>query len=226
MTPDQQTQLKQQVAEAAARFVDTNLPAGAILGVGTGSTANLFIDALVPFKQKIRGAVASSENTARKLQTIGIPLVELNDISTLPIYVDGADEIDGTFAMIKGGGGALTREKIIADVADCFVCIADTSKCVATLGAFPLPIEVIPMATAQVARVVKQLGGIPKLRQGFVTDNGNHILDVSGLMITNPVALESELNQLVGTVTNGLFARRGADILLVGTLNGVEERRR
>lgn len=226
MTPDQQTQLKQQVAEAAARFVDTNLPAGAILGVGTGSTANLFIDALVPFKQKIRGAVASSENTARKLQTIGIPLVELNDISTLPIYVDGADEIDGTFAMIKGGGGALTREKIIADVADCFVCIADASKCVDVLGHFPLPIEVIPMAVAQVSRAVSKLGGTPTLRAGFVTDNGNHIIDVAGLSISQPVEFESALNQIVGTVTNGLFARRCADVLLLGTLDGVETRTR
>jgi ribose 5-phosphate isomerase A len=140
--------------------------------------------------------------------------------------VDGADEIDASFAMIKGGGGALTREKIIADVADCFVCIADASKVVAVLGNFPLPIEVIPMATAQVARAVVALGGTPVLRKGFVTDNGNHILDVSGLSITDPVALESALNQIVGTVTNGLFARRGADVLLLGTLNGVETRTR
>ena len=226
MNQDQQTQLKQSVAEAAARYVAQNLKAGAILGVGTGSTANLFIDALRPIKEKIRGAVASSENTARKLTEIGIPLVALNDIDSLPIYVDGADEIDASFAMIKGGGGALTREKIIADVADCFVCIADASKVVAVLGNFPLPIEVIPMATAQVARAVVALGGTPVLRKGFVTDNGNHILDVSGLSITDPVALESALNQIVGTVTNGLFARRGADVLLLGTLNGVETRTR
>lgn len=225
MTPDQQHQLKKNVAEAAAHFVENHLPKGAILGVGTGSTANLFIDALTPFKHKIQGAVASSEITAKKLQAIGIPLVALNDIDAMPIYVDGADEIDTSFAMIKGGGGALTREKIIADVAELFVCIADASKCVTTLGQFPLPIEVIPMAASQVARAVKKLGGIPTLRDGFVTDNGNHILDVSGLSITNPKALESELNQIVGTVTNGLFARRGADILLVGTLNGVEEHR-
>lgn len=226
MTPDQQTLLKKNVAAAAARYVDQNLPEGAILGVGTGSTANLFIDALVPIKHKIRGAVASSENTARKLEAIGISLVTLNDIENMPIYVDGADEIDASFAMIKGGGGALTREKIIAEVADCFVCIADNSKCVTTLGRFPLPIEVIPMATAQVARAVKQLGGQPVLRQGFVTDNGNHIIDVAGLSITEPVTLESALNQIVGTVTNGLFARRGADILLLGTLDGVETHQR
>ena len=226
MTPDQQTQLKKSVAEAAARYVSENLKTGAILGVGTGSTANLFIDALLPIKEKIRGAVASSENTARKLTEIGIPLVALNDIDSLPIYVDGADEIDGSFAMIKGGGGALTREKIIADVADVFVCIADASKVVKILGNFPLPIEVIPMATAQVARAIRTLGGTPMLRNEFVTDNGNHILDVSGLSITDPVALESALNQIVGTVTNGLFARRGADLLLLGTPHGVETRTR
>ena len=226
MNQDQQTQLKKSVAEAAAHYVAKNLKTGAILGVGTGSTANLFIDALLPIKEKIRGAVASSENTARKLTEIGIPLVALNDIDSLPIYVDGADEIDASFAMIKGGGGALTREKIIADVADCFVCIADASKVVAVLGNFPLPIEVIPMATAQVARAVRALGGTPILRKDFVTDNGNHILDVSGLTITDPIALESTLNQIVGTVTNGLFARRGADVLLLGTLNGVETRTR
>jgi len=226
MTPEQQTHLKKIVADAAARYVDDQLPEGAILGVGTGSTANLFIDALIPIKHKIRGAVASSENTARKLEAIGIPLFALNDVEQLPIYVDGADEIDASFAMIKGGGGALTREKIIADVADCFVCIADHSKCVETLGRFPLPIEVLPMATAQVARAVRKLGGEPVLRQGFITDNGNHIIDVAGLCITDPIALETELNQIVGTVTNGLFARRGADILLLGTLAGVETHQR
>jgi len=224
MTPEQQNQLKKSVAQAAANYVAQNLQSGAILGVGTGSTANLFIEALAPIKEKIRGAVASSESTARQLAALGIPLVSLNDIDSMPIYVDGADEIDASFAMIKGGGGALTREKIIADVADTFVCIADASKCVSTLGQFPLPIEVIPMASAQVARALRQLGGTPKLRDGFITDNGNHILDVSGLSITDPVAFESTLNQIVGTVTNGLFARRGADVLLLGTLSGVETR--
>lgn len=226
MSSEQQALLKKSVAIAAADYVSVNLPEGSILGVGTGSTANLFIDALVPIREKIRGAVASSKATAEKLTAIGIPLFDLNDIDSLPIYVDGADEIDPGFAMIKGGGGALTREKIIADVADQFVCIADASKCVDILGRFPLPLEVIPMATAQVARAVRKLGGTPVLRAGFITDNGNQILDVSGLSITDPVNFESTLNQIVGTVTNGLFARRGADILLLGTSNGVETRTR
>ena len=226
MSPEQQAELKKSVAIAAADYVSVNLPKGSILGVGTGSTANLFIDALVPIREKIRGAVASSKATAEKLTAIGIPLFDLNDIDSLPIYVDGADEIDPGFAMIKGGGGALTREKIIADVADQFVCIADASKCVDILGRFPLPLEVIPMATAQVARAVRKLGGTPVLRAGFITDNGNQILDVSGLSITDPVNFESTLNQIVGTVTNGLFARRGADLLLLGTSNGVETRTR
>lgn len=222
MSPKQQAALKKSVAIAAADYVAANLPKGAILGVGTGSTANLFIDALLPIREKIRGAVASSKATAEKLAAIGLPLFDLNDIDALPIYVDGADEIDPGFAMIKGGGGALTREKIIADVADQFVCIADASKCVDILGRFPLPIEVIPMATAQVARAVRKLGGTPVLRTGFITDNGNQILDVSGLSISDPVAFESNLNQIVGTVTNGLFARRGANVLLLGTTQGVE----
>ena len=221
MSPEQQAALKKSVAIAAADYVATHLPKGSILGVGTGSTANLFIDALTPIRENIRGAVASSKATAEKLTAIGIPLFDLNEVDTIPIYVDGADEIDAGFSMIKGGGGALTREKIIADVAEQFVCIADASKCVDVLGRFPLPIEVLPMAVAQVARAVTKLGGNPTLRAGFTTDNGNQILDVSGLSITDPVALETTLNQLVGTVTNGLFARRGADILLLGTENGV-----
>ena len=226
MSPEQQAALKKSVAIAAADFVAANLPKGAVLGVGTGSTANLFIDALIPIREKIRGAVASSKATADKLTAIGIPLFDLNNIDVLPIYVDGADEINPGFSMIKGGGGALTREKIIAAVADQFVCIADASKCVDVLGQFPLPIEVIPMAIAQVARAVKKLGGTPALRPGFITDNGNQILDVSDLTISDPTALESALNQIVGTVTNGLFARRGADVLLLGTANGVELRTR
>lgn len=226
MSPEQQAALKKSVAIAAADFVAANLPKGAVLGVGTGSTANLFIDALIPIREKIRGAVASSKATADKLTAIGIPLFDLNNIDVLPIYVDGADEIDPGFSMIKGGGGALTREKIIAAVADQFVCIADASKCVDVLGQFPLPIEVIPMAIAQVARAVKKLGGTPALRPGFITDNGNQILDVSDLTISDPTAFESALNQIVGTVTNGLFARRGADVLLLGTANGVELRTR
>ncbi len=226
MTPEQQAQLKKSVAIAAADYVAANLPKGSILGVGTGSTANLFIDALLPIREKIRGAVASSQATAEKLTAIGIPLFDLNDLDALPIYVDGADEIDPGYAMIKGGGGALTREKIIAAVADEFVCIADASKIVQTLGRFPLPIEVIPMAVAQVSRTVRNLGGTPTLRAGFITDNGNQIIDVAGLTITDPVNFESTLNQIVGTVTNGLFARRGADVLLLGTATGVELSRR
>ena len=226
MSPEKQAALKKSVAIAAADYVAVNLPKASILGVGTGSTANLFIDALVAIREKIRGAVASSKATADKLTAIGIPLFDLNDVDTIPIYVDGADEIDPGFSMIKGGGGALTREKIIADVADQFVCIADESKCVQTLGHFPLPIEVIPMAVAQVARAVGRLGGHPTLREGFVTDNGNQILDVSGLSISDPVAFESTLNQIVGTVTNGLFARRGADVLLLGTAEGVKTSQR
>lgn len=226
MTPEQQAALKKSVAISAADYVAANLPKGAILGVGTGSTANLFIDALLPFRNNIRGAVASSKATAEKLSAIGVTLFDLNDVDSIPIYVDGADEIDRSFSMIKGGGGALTREKIIAAVADQFVCIADTSKCVDVLGKFPLPVEVIPMAAAQVTRAITQLGGTPTLRAGFVTDNGNHILDVAGLSITDPIGFETALNQIVGTVTNGLFARRGADVLLLGTLNGVETRRR
>lgn len=226
MSPEQQAALKKSVAIAAADYVATHLPKGSILGVGTGSTANLFIDALIPIRENIRGAIASSKATAEKLTAIGIPLFDLNDVDTIPIYVDGADEIDAGFSMIKGGGGALTREKIIADVAEQFVCIADASKCVDILGRFPLPIEVLPMAVAQVARAVTKLGGNPTLRAGFTTDNGNQILDVSGLSITDPVELETTLNQLVGTVTNGLFARRGADILLLGTENGVVTTRR
>jgi len=226
MTPEQQAQLKKSVAIAAADYVAANLPKGSILGVGTGSTANLFIDALLPIREKIRGAVASSQATAEKLTAIGIPLFDLNDVDALPIYVDGADEIDPGYAMIKGGGGALTREKIIAAVADEFVCIADASKIVQTLGRFPLPIEVIPMAVAQVSRTVRNLGGTPTLRAGFITDNGNQIIDVAGLTITDPVNFESTLDQIVGTVTNGLFARRGADVLLLGTATGVELSRR
>lgn len=222
MSPEQQAALKKSVASAAADYVTANLPNGSILGVGTGSTANLFIDALVPIRKKIRGAVASSEATAEKLTAIGIPLFDLNDVDAIPIYVDGADEIDPSFAMIKGGGGALTREKIIADVAEQFVCIADVSKYVSVLGHFPLPIEVIPMAVAQVMRALQKLGGIPTLRTGFITDNGNQIIDVSGLSIKHPVEFESALNQIVGTVTNGLFARRGADVLLLGTIEGVK----
>jgi len=217
-----QDELKQAVALAARDYVAKHLPAGGILGVGTGSTANLFIDALATIKDRLGGTVASSEATARRLQSHGIAVLDLNEVEAMTIYVDGADEIDHRLAMIKGGGGALTREKIVAAVAETFVCICDQSKRVATLGRFPLPVEVIPMARAYVARELAKLGGEPKLREGFVTDNGNLILDVHGLSIAEPATLEARINDIVGVVTNGLFARRGADLLLLATPQGVE----
>ena len=219
-----QDELKQAVARAARDYVAAHLPAGGILGVGTGSTANFFIDELASIKSRIGGAVASSEATQKRLEGHGIRPLDLNDVAEMSIYVDGADEIDAGFAMLKGGGGALTREKIVAAVAQTFVCICDASKLVATLGKFPLPVEVIPMARAYVARRIEQLGGKPRLREGFITDNGNVILDVHGLSITNPPGLELELNQIVGIVTNGLFAQRGADVLLLGAPDGVKTR--
>lgn len=217
-----QDELKQAVARAAADYVTSHVADGAVIGVGTGSTANCFIDALALVKERFRGAVPSSEATAKRLAAHGIPLLDLNDVTSMPVYVDGADEVTAQLHMIKGGGGALTREKIVAAVADRFICIADGSKLVPTLGKFPLPVEVIPMARAQVARQLAALGGTPKLREGFVTDNGNVILDVHGLSITDPVDLETRINQMVGVVTNGLFARRGADVLLLGTAEGVK----
>ncbi|MCC7082819.1 MAG: ribose-5-phosphate isomerase RpiA [Burkholderiales bacterium] len=217
-----QDELKRAVAAAAVR----ELPDDAVIGVGTGSTANFFIDALGAHKRRIRAAVASSEASAQRLRAAGIAVLDLNSVDELPVYVDGADEIDTSLAMIKGGGGALTREKIVAAVARRFVCIADESKRVLRLGRFPLPIEVIPMAHAYVARAIAALGGEPRLRAGFVTDNGNLILDVHGLDIGEPARLESELNQIAGVVTNGLFARRPADLLLLGTRAGVRDFRR
>lgn len=217
-----QDELKQAVAQAAADYVAANAPAGATIGVGTGSTANFFIDALAAHKECIAATVASSEASKQRLEKHGFKVVDLNEVEHMPIYVDGADEIDAGFAMIKGGGGALTREKIVAAVADTFVCICDASKLVTTMGKFPLPVEVIPMARAQVARELAKLGGTVKLREGFITDNGNIILDVHGLSITDPVGLESQLNQITGVVTNGLFARRGADVLMLGTATGVQ----
>lgn len=217
-----QDELKQAVARAAADYVASRVAEDAIIGVGTGSTANCFIDALAAMKGRFRGAVASSEATAARLKGHGIPVLDLNDVSTMPVYVDGADEVTPKLHMIKGGGGALTREKIVAAVAETFICIADGSKLVQALGKFPLPVEVIPMARAQVTRELAKLGGTPKLREGFLTDNGNIILDVHGLSIADPVDLESRINQIVGVVTNGLFARRGADILLLGTPEGVK----
>ncbi|MGB4673279.1 MAG: ribose-5-phosphate isomerase RpiA [Azovibrio sp.] len=219
-----QDELKQAVAEAAADHVARHLPEGGMLGVGTGSTANLFIDALAPIKSRLGGAVASSEATRLRLERQGIPVLDLNAVDRLPIYVDGADEIDPGMNMIKGGGGALTREKIVAAVSDTFICIADASKLVPVLGRFPLPVEVIPMAVRQVSRALAALGGTPRVREGFVTDNGNLIIDVHGLAIADPVGLETAINQIVGVVTNGLFAIRGADILLLGTPEGVRIR--
>ncbi len=217
-----QDDLKREVARAAVRFV----PEGQVIGVGTGSTADFFIDELAGVRDRIVGAVPSSDRSAQRLAAHGIPLLDLNDVETLSVYVDGADEIDAGFCMIKGGGGALTREKIVAAVAQTFVCIADQSKLVGALGRFPLPVEVIPMARAYVARELAKLGGTPKLREGFVTDNGNVIIDVHGLAIADPVAFERTVNGIVGVVTNGLFAARGADVLLLGTADGVRESRR
>ena len=212
-----QDELKQAVArDAIAHVVDD-----AWIGVGSGSTANFFIDELAKIKGRIKGAVASSVKTAERLKAHGILLDELNNVGPLPVYVDGADEVTEHGAMIKGGGGALTREKIVAAASRKFVCIVDRSKLVDVLGKFPLPIEVIPMARSYVAREIVRLGGQPELRSGFTTDNGNVILDVRGLSILDPVKLESDLNQLAGVVTVGLFARRGADTILVGGDNGV-----
>jgi ribose 5-phosphate isomerase A len=212
-----QDEMKQAVARAAIDYVK-----GGIIGVGTGSTANYFIDELAKIKGRIDGAVASSESTASRLKGHGIQVLDLNSVGGMDIYVDGADEITRNFHMIKGGGGALTREKIVAACAKSFICVADQTKLVDVLGKFPLPVEVIPMARSYVARELVKLGGQPRLREGFTTDNGNVILDVHGLSILDPVALESEINQLTGVVTNGLFARRGADVLLLGTDHGVE----
>jgi ribose 5-phosphate isomerase A len=209
--------LKRAVAEAALAHVRD----GEVLGVGTGSTANFFIDGLKPIRHKVKAAVASSEATKLRLEAIGIEVVSLNDVDHIGVYVDGADEINAALEMIKGGGGALTREKIVAALADTFVCIADDSKWVSQLGTFPLPIEVIPMARSMIARELVKLGGSPVYRNGFVTDNGNVILDTYGLDIRKPVELETHLNNLVGVVCNGLFARRPADVLLLGGSAGV-----
>jgi ribose 5-phosphate isomerase A len=213
-----QDELKQAVAREAMRHVVD----GAVIGVGSGSTANCFIDELGRAKQRVAAAVASSEKTAARLKSHGIRVLDLNEVDELPVYVDGADEIDRRLAMIKGGGGALTREKIVAAVAAKFVCIADESKLVATLGRFPLPVEVIPMARRHVERELARLGGVPELRPGFTTDNGNVVLDVRGLSIADPEGMETAINNIAGVVTNGLFARRGADVLLLGTAAGVK----
>ena len=215
MTQDEQKQL---VAREAIKYVVDD----AYLGVGSGSTVNFFIDELAKVKGRIKGAVASSVKTAERLKANGIRVVELTEAADLPVYVDGADETTEHGAMIKGGGGALTREKIVAAVARKFVCIVDQSKVVGVLGRFPLPVEVIPMARSHVARQMVKLGGSPQLREHFVTDNGNIILDVVGLRIVDPADLEAKIDHIAGVVTNGLFARRGADLILVGTGQGVK----
>lgn len=209
---------KQAVAEAAINYIEN----GDIVGVGTGSTANYFIDNLAKIKGRIDGAVASSDASAARLSRHGIEVMDLNNAGPLRVYVDGADEATRHMHLIKGGGGALTREKIVAEASEKFVCIADHSKLVERLGSFPLPVEVIPMARSMVARALARLGGQPQLRTGFSTDNGNIILDVHHLDILNPVEMEQQINQIPGVVTVGLFARRGADILLIGGQSGVE----
>ncbi len=213
-----QDELKQMAAKAAIDYVEPDT----IIGVGTGSTVNFFIDELAKIKHKIIGAVSSSEQSTQRLQQHGIDVFDLNTVDNLAIYVDGADEITQHLAMIKGGGAALTREKIVAAVAKTFVCIADDSKLVDVLGQFPLPVEVIPMARSYVARELVKLGGDPVYRQGVVTDNGNVILDVHNLTILDPVALEYQINNIVGVVTNGLFAKRGTDIALLAGNSGLK----
>ena len=215
MTPDEK---KQAAALAALEYVES----GWVIGVGTGSTANLFIDGLAKIKGKLDGAVASSNATAERLKKIGVPVLDLNATGDLPLYVDGTDEATKHLHLIKGGGGALTREKIVAAASAKFVCIADDSKLVGVLGKFPLPIEVIPMARSYVARQIVHLGGQPVLRENFKTDNGNIILDVHNLRIMNPVELEEQLDHIAGVVTNGLFARRPADMLLLASDQGVK----
>ena len=213
-----QDELKKASAEAALEYVES----GMIVGVGTGSTANYFIDGLARIKGKLEGTVASSEASAERLRGHGIPVLDLNSAGDLQLYVDGADETTRHLHLIKGGGGALTREKIVAAASDKFVCIADDSKLVDVLGTFPLPVEVIPMARSYVARQIVKLGGQPVLREGFTTDNGNVILDIQNMNILDPVDLETKLDHITGVVTNGLFARRGADVFLMATSNGVE----
>jgi ribose 5-phosphate isomerase A len=217
-----QDELKKAVATAAVEFVVPDQ----VLGVGTGSTVDFFIDALAAARVPVSAAVSSSERSTRRLRDCGIRVVDLNEVEEIAVYVDGADEIDAGFSMIKGGGGALTREKIVAAVARNFVCIADGSKLVERLGRFPLPVEVISMASAYVMRELTKLDGRPQLRSGFVTDNGNVILDVHGLTIDDPVALEARIESIVGVVSCGLFAARGADVLLLGTPEGVRQSRR
>ncbi|MBB1270822.1 ribose-5-phosphate isomerase RpiA [Shewanella sp. SR44-3] len=213
-----QDEMKKAAGWAALKYVEMDT----IVGVGTGSTVNHFIDALATIKHNIKGAVSSSVASTEKMKALGIDVFDLNEVSELSVYVDGADEINAHMDMIKGGGAALTREKIVAAVADKFICIVDNTKQVDVLGEFPLPVEVIPMARSYVARQLVKLGGDPVYRQGVITDNGNVILDVYNLKILNPKALETQINAIVGVVTNGLFANRGADVLLMGTPDGVK----
>jgi len=216
-----QQELKQQAADAALALIEPLLGPDVIIGVGIGSTADLFIDDLARYRGRLRGTVASSERSAARLAGHGITVLDLNDVTSMPVYVDGADEIDARLHMIKGGGGAQTREKIVASVADRYICIVDESKLVERLGSFPLPVEVIPMARQAVARALVALGGQPRLREGFTTDNGNIILDVADLQIDDAPALELTVNNLPGVVTCGLFARPGADVALLATQNGI-----
>lgn len=218
-----QDELKQAVGHAAVEYIAPKLTRDSILGVGTGSTANCFIDALANVKDDFAGAVASSDASAERLRNLGIEVYELNDVGELLAYVDGADESNAQLELIKGGGAALTREKIVTAVAKEFICIADESKWVDILGRFPLPVEVIPMARSYVARELVKLGGDPVYREGVTTDNGNVILDVHHMEIMEPRKLESDINQIPGVVTNGLFARRPADLLLLGTKQGVKQ---
>lgn len=217
-----QDELKKAVAKAALDYIAPRLERNSIIGVGTGSTANFFIDLLADIRNEFDGAVASSDATAERLKSHGIPVYDLNSVGELEFYVDGADETNERLELIKGGGGALTREKIVAAVAKTFICIADESKQVDILGDFPLPVEVIPMARSHVGREIVRLGGDPVYRDGFTTDNGNIILDIHHMDISRPIQVEEKLNQIVGVVTNGLFARRPADLLLLGTSEGVK----
>ncbi|WP_417502475.1 ribose-5-phosphate isomerase RpiA [Marinobacter sp.] len=217
-----QDELKKAVAKAAVDYIAPRLERDSVVGVGTGSTANFFIDMLAELKNEFDGAVASSEATAERLKSHGIPVYDLNSAGELEFYVDGADETNERLELIKGGGGALTREKIVAEVAKTFICIADESKKVGVLGEFPLPVEVIPMARSLVGREIVKLGGDPVYRDGFTTDNGNIILDIYNMDISRPIQIEERLNNIVGVVTNGLFARRPADLLFLGTSRGVE----
>ncbi|WP_423185907.1 ribose-5-phosphate isomerase RpiA [Alishewanella sp. d11] len=213
-----QDEMKRNAARAALAFI----PAKSIVGVGTGSTVNHFIDALAEIKEQIAGAVSSSEQSTTRLKALGIPVLDLNSVEHFSVYIDGADEINPQRHMIKGGGAALTREKIVAAVADTFICIVDNSKQVEVLGKFPLPVEVIPMASAYVSRELAKLGGTPVLREKVITDNGNVIIDVHGLQIIDPLVTEQQINNIVGVVTNGIFAHRAADIVLVGTADGTQ----